>query len=56
MAEIVKPGTGLLIALQHPITPGLFHKADINTGPPFLVSPELYSRLRILVMSGMRNF
>jgi len=56
MAEIIKPATGLLIALQHPITPDLFHKEDISKGPPFLVSPELYSHLRIVVMSGMRNF
>jgi len=56
MAEIVKPGTGLLIALQHPITPYLFHKEDVNRGPPFLVSPELYSHLRVVVTSGMMNF
>jgi hypothetical protein len=42
MAEIITPGTGLLIALQHPITPENFHSEDRNRGPPFLLSPELY--------------
>jgi hypothetical protein len=41
MAEIIRPGTGLLIALQFPITPHLFHQEDRNRGPPFLLSPEL---------------
>lgn len=43
MAEIIKPGTGLLIALQHPINPSTFHADDLNQGPPFLLSPEMYS-------------
>jgi hypothetical protein len=41
MAEIIRPGTGLLIALQFPIIPHLFHQEDRNRGPPFLLSPEL---------------
>ena len=42
MAEIITPETGLLIALQHPIDPSFFHKADPTAGPPFLLSPEMY--------------
>jgi hypothetical protein len=41
MAEIIRPGTGLLIALQFPLAPHLFHQEDRNRGPPFLLSPEL---------------
>jgi hypothetical protein len=50
MAEIITPGTGLLIALQFPITPELFHSEDSSRGPPFLLSSELYSfQLRWLI-------
>ena len=43
MAELITPGTGLLIALQHPITPENFHSEDRMRGPPFLLSPEMYA-------------
>jgi len=42
MAEIITPGTGLLIALQHPLDPKFFHKDDVNAGPPWLLSSEMY--------------
>jgi hypothetical protein len=42
MAEIITPKTGLLIALQHPIDKAVFHSEDVNRGPPFLLSPEMY--------------
>jgi hypothetical protein len=41
MAEIIKPKTGLLIALQHPIDKATFHGNDVTKGPPFLLSPEM---------------
>lgn len=42
MAEIIKPGTGLLIALQHPLDKELFgHTGDPQEGPPFLLSPKM---------------
>jgi len=42
MAEIIVSGTGLLIALQHPIDRHPFHVEDPERGPPFLLSPEMY--------------
>lgn len=42
MAEIITPGTGLLIALQYPIDKSIFHSEDADSGPPFLLSPEMY--------------
>jgi hypothetical protein len=42
MAEIITPGTGLLIALQHPLDPAVFHKEDKTSGPPYLLTPEMY--------------
>lgn len=42
MAEIITPKTGLLIALQHPLDKTMFHSEDVNRGPPFLMSPEMY--------------
>jgi len=42
MADIITPKTGLLIALQHPIDKAMFHSKDVNRGPPFLLSPEMY--------------
>jgi hypothetical protein len=42
MAEIITPGTGLLIALQHPLDKSIFHSEDTERGPPFLLTPEMY--------------
>lgn len=57
MAEIITPKTGLLIALQHPLDKTLFHAEDPNRGPPFLLSPEMFSsHLRLLISDTILSY
>ena len=42
MSEIITQG-GILIALQHPLDPSIFHADDPTLGPPWLLNPEMYS-------------